>query len=106
MSIARELRIETLGAMKALRDMPSTSTVDRQMKETIIPAVIRLIEDCNAIETQRDELLAALKEATELLVEYVAEVGGCDHSVGICYCGDHSTLAKAHAAIAKVEAAA
>lgn len=72
--------------------------------ENAMELAAKASKDLHMASMQINELLAALKETTKLLAEYVVEVGGCDHSVGICYCGDRITLANAHAAIAKAEA--
>ena len=56
------------------------------------------------LEKQRDELLAALKDCVDLLDGYFKEVGGCDHSVGICMCSDFAVNARAKEVIAKVGA--
>ena len=33
------------------------------------------------------EMLILLKENLKVLKETISELGGCDHSVGVCYCG-------------------
>jgi len=34
----------------------------------------------------------SLKPAVSLLREYIESCGGCDHSVGVCYCEDKRIL--------------
>ena len=58
MNNSRDDRVELLGYMKALAKFPATSKVDKQATEIVIPAVIALVEDCNELETQRDEAIA------------------------------------------------
>lgn len=47
------------------------------------------------------ELLEALKDLAKRHATTVKECGGCDHSVGICWCDDIRALDDANAAIAK-----
>ena len=58
MKTTRDDRMELLGSMKALATFPATSEVDKTASEIVIPAVIVLVEDCNELETQRDEAIA------------------------------------------------
>lgn len=46
-----------------------------------------------------EQMREALKQTTELLAEYLRDAGGCDHSVGICYCNDFRVLEEAQAAL-------
>lgn len=60
------------------------------------------------IKAQRDDLLAALKEAKAAL-EFAVEQGGgpqCEHESGgaVCFCRENSAINSARAAIAKAEA--
>lgn len=38
------------------------------------------------------ELVEACKELIELIREYHKDIGGCDHDVGICLCGEYAIL--------------
>ena len=44
-------------------------------------------------------LKESLKPALSLLREYIQSSGGCDHSVGICYCEDIRILEEAEKAV-------
>ena len=48
-------------------------------------------------------LLANLKVATQDLKKYLEDIGGCDHSVGICCCDISRNLESALAVIAEAE---
>jgi hypothetical protein len=41
----------------------------------------------------------AMRPALDLLHEYMDSVGGCDHSVGICQCGEYAVLGDAAKAV-------
>ena len=49
------------------------------------------------------KLLEALKQAADWMEEELKNIGGCDHSVGICCCGDYSMLESFRELIAKAE---
>lgn len=49
--------------------------------------------------------IGSLKEALDLLADHIESVGGCDHAVNICVCGDKSTLETGRETLAAVEAA-
>ena len=57
------------------------------------------------LREQNAALVKALAKATELLDQDNAELGGCDHSVGICMCEQIRAVEDARAVIAKAEAA-
>ncbi len=42
-----------------------------------------------------DQLVEALKKMTTEVQLTIKESGGCDHSVGICWCGTKNDLAEA-----------
>jgi hypothetical protein len=52
---------------------------------------------------QAPELLKSLKSACEWMEAELQNIGGCDHSVGICSCGDRSALAGYREVIAAAE---
>lgn len=69
---------------------------------------LETLEAINALvvtskEEGRSPLLQSLRKAVELLAEYRKELGGCDHSVGICYCADNAVLKSAQDALKKLE---
>ena len=43
--------------------------------------------------------LKVLRDALELLRDYIEECGGCDHSVGLCGCLDRQLLGAATAVL-------
>ena|SRR5690242_12179092 len=49
------------------------------------------------------ELLAALKAVTDDAEQAIKDIGGCDHSVGICCCDIIGNVEHARTAIAKAE---
>ena len=49
------------------------------------------------------ELYEALKALIPELQEYIKDIGDCDHSVGICFCGLFNKLELVEQAIAKAE---
>lgn len=58
-----------------------------------------LARACNAHEAMRE----ALKAVADHLSEIIAQDGGCDHSVGICWCPDIRALDEARAALKLAE---
>jgi hypothetical protein len=44
------------------------------------------------LDKELEELERSHKELTVLAQEYLTEIGGCDHSVGICNCIDRAKL--------------
>lgn len=56
------------------------------------------------IKKRAPQALSALCEALDLLKEYVKESGGCDHSVGICLCGEYAVIESAEAELRAIEA--
>ena len=42
-----------------------------------------------------DELKSILREMTSVYKELVADAGGCDHSVGFCWCSDYWLIERA-----------
>ena len=47
----------------------------------------------------REMNLKVLGDALELLREFIEDCGGCDHSVGVCICGERELLNEATAAL-------
>jgi hypothetical protein len=60
-----------------------------------------IVRACNA----HADLVAALKETRDMLHKLYLEGGGCDHSVGICWCEEQRALDAADAALSTCEAA-
>jgi len=58
------------------------------------PAVAHLI-------AAAPELYEALSDAVDLLNQHMKDIGGCDHSVGICCCDDERRIDAMRAALAK-----
>lgn len=70
--------------------------------------VLELAKRYNAAIRQRDDLLAALKDAKAALEWSVEQGGGpqCEHESGgaVCFCRENTAINTARAAIAKAEA--
>lgn len=47
------------------------------------------------LEERVKELGSVLRDVTKLCKELVDETGGCDHSVGICWCAAFDLIARA-----------
>jgi len=57
----------------------------------------------NQLRHSHKELLAALEKCRTELENEIKEIGGCDHSVGMCCCPMRYALDDADAAIAKAK---
>ena len=51
----------------------------------------------------KERTLGLLKECLEYVKNNIDELGGCDHSVGICMCGDISLADRLAEAIKKAQ---
>lgn len=49
------------------------------------------------------QLRQSLKECRDLVARYVKDLGGCDHSVGICACADYAVIERADEALKQSE---
>jgi len=65
-----------------------------------IAACMKLIATLRA---ERDKLREALGKAIPWIAEELKELGGCDHSVGICACADERLLEELRAALTPKE---
>ena len=89
MNGAIEKCIERLAAMpERFEDGPFTTDAARAELAALREEIARM----------RDAILSALPE----LEQYAADVGGCDHSVGICVCGLEAAIRKAKAALGAI----
>ena len=66
------------------------------------PLELEQTQAFEAWQAAKAELRAAMIPALELLKEYMDSVGGCDHSVGICMCGEYSVFDDAARAVGAV----
>ena len=46
-------------------------------------------------EVRIEELESVLRDITKVYQELVGDAGGCDHSVGICWCEDYALIRRA-----------
>lgn len=53
-------------------------------------------EIVNELNKEIVELKSVLREITEVYKELVDDAGGCDHSVGICWCDDYWLIERAN----------
>lgn len=53
----------------------------------------------NELNKEVDELKSILREMTDVYRELVDDAGGCDHSVGICWCDDYWLIERAEKAL-------
>jgi len=102
-------------AKKALEDFNWLEGLIDLYPETTKAAPERIAEAVynvrNALQTQQPttknpvnaELLGALKKCREELLTELAELGGCDHSVGMCCCPLKYAIEAADKAIANAE---
>jgi len=80
-------------------------TGKRGIAKTVLDNVIPPAEkqaNANLIASAPD-LYEALKGILPELKEYANEVGDCDHSVGICFCGLFNKLGNIEQALAKAD---
>ena len=47
------------------------------------------------LELRIKKLEYVLRDVTEMYQELVDDAGGCDHSVGICWCEDYALIRRA-----------
>lgn len=59
-------------------------------------------EIINELNKEIDELKSVLREITTVYKELVDDAGGCDHSVGICWCADHWLIERAEKVLENV----
>lgn len=71
------------------------------LKDEEIDTLAHTLRERALFKQQRDELVAALQESRSLLAELYAELGPCDHSVGVCFCDLTRSIESSDAAIAK-----
>lgn len=60
--------------------------------------------ELGVLRTQREELLKALQAIIPHIEEYIKDIGGCDHAVGICCCHLIRDAEQASAVIARAQA--
>lgn len=72
------------------------------MKKRGTPLVLEHPQAFDAWKAAKAELATELRPAIEMGRELLAEIGGCDHSVGICACNDIAALDQADAALKRL----
>lgn len=103
------------GAGEAVTGSPARLTTKEQWHVALgdkayvcVPGVVKPI-NCGSAERAKliaaaPELLAALREADDLIRDLIEPDSGlaCDHGVGICACGPRAMVGRIRAALAKV----
>lgn len=68
-----------------------------------VEAVRSTIASAPRLAAEHAELRAALDAMTGLAREYLESTGGCDHSAGLCQCGDQLEVDRAIALLARLD---
>lgn len=78
--------------------MNALETYEKQQGRDLDMAEVHVFRTAYAMGTQDQQsamavmtanMRDAMRPALDLLKEYMDSVGGCDHSVGICQCGEY-----------------
>jgi len=61
---------------------------------TVAQVVAAMADEINQLQAENAELRKLLTECKDSIAENLKELGGCDHSVGICMCSDTQLVSK------------